>query len=343
MTLPRRVLFLSKASDDASTRYRARQFFPQFAAADWQAEHAVMPNSVATWLAIRPTVERSDVVVVLRKLLPEPVCWLLRRWSRRLIFDFDDAVFCRDTGEASRRRMRRFRAIVRRADAVWCGNDYLTEIAQRNRDGGFIPGQVSTIPTALDPHRYRPAVHASDDVVLAWIGSSSTRRYIEALFPTLSQLAKRHSNIRLRVISDFSVRAGSIPVESVRWTSESEAGDLAECDIGLAPLPHNSWTQGKCGCKVLQYMASGLPVVSSRIPAQQRLLGDDCGLIADTDATWGDALSSLIESAELRRQMGLAAVERVAANYSIEAVFPQMLSTLEFLTHRRESAQTRAA
>lgn len=337
MTPQQRVLFLSKASDDASTRYRALQFFPQFAAAGWLAEHAVVPNSLAGWIALRATVERADVVVVLRKLLPDPMCWLLRKLSRRLVFDLDDAVFCRDTGEASSGRMRRFRAITRRADAVWCGNDYLADMVRQSRDERTLD-QVTVIPTAIDPHQYRASNLQAGNVALVWIGSSSTRRYVESLLPALNQLAGEHTNIRLRVIADFSIESNGIPIECVPWTSHTEADELARCHIGLAPLNDDAWTRGKCGCKILQYMASGLPVVSSDMPAHRRLLGDDCGLFADTDAKWGAALSSLIESRELRERMGRAAVKRVSEQCSIEAVFPRMLRTLESLAYVRRSA-----
>ena len=50
------------------------------------------------------------------------------------------------------------------------------------------------------------------------------------------------------------------------------------------------------------------------------------------------ALSSLIESRELRERMGRAAVNRVSEQFSIEAVFPRMLGTLESLAYRRKSA-----
>jgi glycosyltransferase involved in cell wall biosynthesis len=337
MTPQRRVLFLSKASDDASTRYRALQFIPQFAAAGWLAEHAVMPNTLAGWIALRATIERSDVVVVLRKLLPDPMCWLLRKLSRRLVFDFDDAVFCRDTGEASPGRMRRFRAITRRADAVWCGNDYLADTVRQGRDDRSAD-PVTVIPTAIDPRRYRASNLRAGDVALVWIGSSSTRRYVESLLPMLDQLAGEHENIRLRVIADFSIESNRIPIECVPWTSHTEADELAHCHIGLAPLNDDAWTRGKCGCKVLQYMASGLPVVSSDMQAHRRLLGDDCGLFAVTATKWMTALSSLIESRELRERMGRAAVNRVSEQFSIEAVFPRMLGTLESLAYRRKSA-----
>ena len=114
----------------------------------------------------------------------------------------------------------------------------------------------------------------------------------------LDQLAGEHENIRLRVIADFSIESNRIPIECVPWTSHTEADELAHCHIGLAPLNDDAWTRGKCGCKVLQYMASGLPVVSSDMQAHRRLLGDDCGLFAVTATKWMTALSSLIESTE---------------------------------------------
>ena len=59
----------------------------------------------------------------------------MRQAARRLVFDFDDAVFLRDSyspkGLHSSRRRRRFAAMARAADAVVAGNDFLASEAAR--------------------------------------------------------------------------------------------------------------------------------------------------------------------------------------------------------------------
>jgi hypothetical protein len=102
----RRILFISKGDDSASTRYRALQFFPLLRQAGYAADHATVAGSPATYLGALRRATAADIVVVLRKTFPGPLLWLLRRVSRRLVFDFDDAIFCNSDGTPSATRMR---------------------------------------------------------------------------------------------------------------------------------------------------------------------------------------------------------------------------------------------
>lgn len=329
MTAPRQIVFLSKGANDASTRYRATQFTPLWNAAGFSVEHLEVPRTAGDWFAARSRLAQADAVVVLRRLFPDPLCWLLRRFCRRLIFDFDDAVFCRDTGAPSAGRQRRFRSIINRADLVWAGNDYLAQ--QAAQSGGRRSTSIVAVPTAVDPSRYEPGCHSEDGTVLVWIGSSSTRKYLEAVLPALDDLAERLPTLRLKVIADFDLPSRRIPIDCVRWSAETEAAELASSHIGLAPLPDDSWTRGKCGCKVLQYMASSLPVVSSDMPVHRGLLGDHCGLFAAPLSEWTTAIETLVKSPDVRSALGHNARQRVIEELSLDVVFEKMLSSLEAL------------
>lgn len=337
MNHDRRILFLSKGADDASTRYRALQYVPLLQAAGWSAEHARVSRSAGDWLSLCRSAERADVVVVLRKLLPAPLCWLLRRCARRLVFDFDDAIFCRDTGEPAPGRMRRFCSLVRCADAVWAGNDYLAAAARDVRRNAAA-GAVTMLPTAIDTQRYVAPRYDAGDPTLVWIGSRATRKYLEPMLPVLDELAAQKSQVRLKVIADFTPRSRRISVDTVPWSADTEATELARCHVGLAPLTDDSWTRGKCGCKVLQYMASGLPVVSSDMPAHRHLLGQNSALFAQADTEWTAAIASLLASSERRAEMGIAGRQRANQAFSTDVVSLIMLTSLDELTSSRRQA-----
>jgi hypothetical protein len=168
------------------------------------------------------------VVIVQRKLLSGAELALLRRRSRRLVFDFDDAVFARDSydqrGPISGRRMRRFARTVAAADLVIAGNEFL---AARAVMGGADPGRVETIPTCIEPNRYQPRTPTPGGALtLAWIGSSSTVRGLEQRGDLWARLAEHFPNVRLRLICDRFPNLG-LPVEAVEWSESAEAESLA--------------------------------------------------------------------------------------------------------------------
>ena len=319
------ILVLSKGEDSASTRYRALQFFDRLKVAGHQARHMCLSGGPANTFRALKAAGKADLVLVLRKTLPWPVLWLLRRAARRLVFDFDDAIFCNTDGTPSPTRMSRFSAMVRCCNHVTAGNGFLAETAAR-----FNPA-VSVIPTCVDVSRYHVGTEQpGDHFDLVWIGSRSTRKYLEAVIPALRTASQQIPNLRLKIIADFDLDAPGFPTLPVTWQADSEAAELASSHVGIAPMRDDDWSRGKCALKVLQYMAAGLPVVSSPTGVNaEAVIPGETGFLAGNDREWLEALLALVGNAERRRQMGLAGRQRVVGLYSSDVVFAGLLAVLE--------------
>ena len=331
------ILVLSKGEDSPSTRYRALQFFDRLTGAGHRPCCQVLSGGAGNVLRALRAARRADLVLVQRKTLPKPLLWMLRRLARRLIFDFDDAIFCRPNGGSSATRMRRFAAMVRCCDHVTAGNGYLAQAAAR-----FNP-DVTVIPTGVDVDRYRVDVTPPSDYFdVVWIGSSSTRKYIEAALPALRQAARRIPSLRLKIVADFDLTDSGLPTLAVPWRSDSEALDLVSAQVGIAPMWDDDWSRGKCALKVLQYMAAGLPVVSSPAGVNAEVvIPGVTGFLAGDDAAWADALHQLAGSAELRQKMGEAGRQRVAALYSKDFAFGKLMAVLEAVADGRKQGHRR--
>lgn len=319
------ILVLSKGEDSPSTRYRALQFFDRLRAAGHRPHHLSLSGGAGNVLRALRAARRADLVLVLRKTLPGPLLWLLRRAARRLVFDLDDAIFCKPDGSPSTTRMSRFAAMAASCDHVTAGNAFLAEVAARFNQA------VTVIPTCLDVDSYRagdegPREHF--DVV--WIGSSSTRKYLEAAIPALREAARLIPGFRLKIIADFDLPDAGFPTLPVRWRADSEAAELASAQVGIAPMSDDDWSRGKCALKVLQYMAAGLPVVSSPAGVNgEAVLAGETGFLAQTPQAWAEALQRLAADPELRRRQGLAGRQRAAERYSVAVVFARLLDVLE--------------
>lgn len=326
------ILVLSKGEDSPSTRYRALQFFDRLREAGHVPQHLSLSGGAGNVLRALRAARRADLVLVLRKTLPRPLLWLLRKASRRLVFDFDDAIFCKPDGSPSSTRMSRFAAMVRCCDHVTAGNTFLAEMA-----GRFNPA-VTVIPTCVDVDRYLPGDDTpSQHFDVVWIGSSSTRKYLEAAIPALREAALRIPALRLKIIADFDLDAPGLPTVPVPWQAATEAAELASAHVGIAPIHDDDWSRGKCALKVLQYMAAGLPVVSSPVGVNgEAVLEGQTGYLVGDDDEWVGALENLASDPERGRRMGRAGCQRVAALYSSAVVGARLLSVLEAVAGGRE-------
>jgi glycosyltransferase involved in cell wall biosynthesis len=302
-------------------RYRLAAYRSHFESAGHTLALRSLPPQSWRRLRLLNGLEGTDAVILQRKLLGSCGLSLLRRAAPLLIFDFDDAVFLRDSyaarGCQSLRRIQAFAALMETADLVVAGNAYLAEQATR----WTAPSRVQVIPTCIDPARYPLAGHQSTGAAeLVWIGSSSTLRGIEQIAPLLEQVGRRCPGVHLKLICDRFIQLRNLPIVPCRWSAEEEAEALAGADIGISWIPDDSWSRGKCGLKILQYMAAGLPVVANPVGVQAELITHgQTGFLASTTSEWEEAIGRLAADPELRRRLGLAGRQRVEQDFSVSA------------------------
>jgi glycosyltransferase involved in cell wall biosynthesis len=207
---------------------------------------------------------------------------------------------------------------------VTAGNEYL---AQRARDAGA--RRVEIIPTVIDLERYTPKTDYDTQVpTIVWIGSPSTVRYLSTIAQPLAELATRRK-FRLRIIGGQIALPG-VDVEYVPWTESGEVASIAACDIGIMPLDDSPWERGKCGYKLIQYMACGLSVVASPIGVNTKIVQEERnGYLANDAASWIERLDALLANPALREGMGRAGRRLVEERYCIQVVAPQLAEYLK--------------
>lgn len=323
--LGKRILFVSKGEKASSTRYRALQFFPSFTKHGYLPSHVTASGGLTALLDTLRQANRADIVVVLRKTFPLPLLWLLRRVSRRLIFDLDDAIFCNPDGSFSPTRMKRFAAITRASDRIFAGNRFLAE------KSAMFNTATSVIPTCLEVEKYHVVADKPEDHIdLVWIGSTSTRKYLVDALPALDLAAQRVPNLRLKIIADFDLPQAAIPTLAVPWNAATEATELASSHIGIAPMRDDDWSRGKCALKVLQYMAAGLPVISSNTGVNaEAVTPGETGYLVSTPEEWVQTIVALASDENLRLAMGARGRKQVKQDYDLAAVFARIGAVLE--------------
>jgi glycosyltransferase involved in cell wall biosynthesis len=206
------------------------------------------------------------------------------------------------------------------------GNDYLCEEARACHRPTVM------IPTPLDMTRYTLKAaknHTPGDVVLGWIGSRGTLKYLKQIAPALEVLGERFPGLTLKIVADDFFDLAHLPVIKKCWSVADEIADLHSFDIGLMPLTDDVWTRGKCGFKLLQCMAVGLPVVCSPVGANRQIVADGVeGYWASNHAEWVEKIAVLINDAALAQAMGRRGRAKVQQIYSLQANAPLLIQAL---------------
>ncbi len=339
------VLFLISGYSIPSSRFRVLAFVPYlrrlgircsvraavppkydyYPAIGWRASQRL--RRLVWWLHwLEARWKRFDTVVIQRELFDDDT-WSMearfRRVAPRLVLDVDDAVFLRHP--------RKFEQLARLCDRVIVGNQYLAEYV------GRLNPDVVVIPTCVDLKRYpskpRPA-RPDQTVVLGWIGTTGNLAYLSVVAPALRRLARRYQ-FRLHLVAGSSAPLSRLDLSGVtvsftRWSAENEVRCLSSFDIGLMPLfAQSEWDRYKCGLKLLQYMAVGIPGVATPVGVNADIVrhGEN-GFLARTDEEWEAVLSELLERPELRQRVGQEARRTVERHYSLEANLPKLVDAL---------------
>jgi glycosyltransferase involved in cell wall biosynthesis len=333
-----RVLALVRGLEHVCCRYRLAAYGPYLQRAGHRLE--LRPWSGGWWSrkSLRRECGPVDVLLLQRKLLPPAHLDFLRELAPFVVFDFDDAVFNRDSysrlGQPCAWRAERFAHTVRAVSTVVAGNRFLFDHAALWTN----PDRIRLIPTCLNPERYPLAEHRAGPrrAELVWIGSSSTLRGLGRTMPLLEQLGHALPGLSLKIICDRFLKPRQLPVVRCPWSEARETTELAHADIGISWLPDDVWSRGKCGLKVLQYMAAGLPVVANPVGVQHDLVRHgETGFLARTDDEWIEAVTRLANDPDLRRHMGRAGRAAVEAHFHVSASATGWIALLERLAQDR--------
>jgi glycosyltransferase involved in cell wall biosynthesis len=346
-----RILALTRyGALGSSSRLRMLQYFPALSAANATVQvQALFDDETLSlryarghygWLTIIQCF--SQRIAALRKRGQFDLLWIEKEalpwwplWFEKAmlsntpyVLDFDDAVFHHYDRHriAVIRRLygKRIDGLMANAALVVCGNEYL---AQRAQQAGA--KWVEQLPTVIDLERYRSTEIRNGPVPrIVWIGSPSTVKYLDQLREPLQALAKKAPFV-LRVIGG-RFQLDGVQTECLPWTEATEVDDISRGDIGVMPLLNTPWELGKCGYKLIQYMACGLPVVASPVGVNSAIVEHGRnGFLASDAAAWLESLNQLLNSPALRHQLGQAGRVKVAQQYCLQVTAPRLVHWLQ--------------
>ena len=266
--------------------------------------------------------------------LPAAVEWILSLTRIPYVVDYDDAVFHRyDLHRSWVTRTllsRKIDRVMKLASLVVVGNDYLAERARRAG-----ARRVEYLPTAVDLARYPLLTPRTKTVfTIGWIGSPTTSPYLQLVHPALAEVCKQR-RAKLVLIGSPRAELNGVHTEFREWSAENEAVDIQDFDVGIMPLPDTPWARGKCGYKIIQYMASARPPVASPVGVNQQLVTDRVnGLLATSTADWVESLMFLCDNPNERERMGQVGRALVEERYCLEITGSRLTCLLKEAARR---------
>ncbi len=292
-------------------------------------------------------VRSYDLIFVQREAMifgPGVFEWLFQKIGNLpMVLDLDDATYIPYTSPSYGRLGSFFKFfgktdnLIRRADAVICGNRFIAEHVDA------LGTRSVVIPTVVDTDKFRPRDATPESVIptLGWIGTHSTFPFLESIFPVLERLAEKYRFV-LKVVGagnrDITVKG--VEVINLDWELDREIEDFRSLDIGLYPITlsdsaNREWLLGKSGFKAIQYMAVGVPFVMSPVG-----VGGDLGekgsthFEADTNEDWFERLDMLLGSAETRSRMGTCGRQFALQHYTVGQQVEKLVSVFTELNRK---------
>lgn len=352
------VLLLSKYGRlGASSRLRSYQFLPYLRSEGLHVTVAPLLTDAylenlysgrrITWSSIVKSYgsrlrwlfagRRFDLVWVEKECLPYcPTLFedLLRPRRVPYAVDYDDAQFhvYDQHGRSVVRAVlgKKIDSVMRNAALVTAGNRYL-------RDHAVHAGatQVELLPTVVDVDRYaRRDSGVGTPFVIGWMGTPKTVPLLDGIVGSLTEVARLRS-VRIVTTGAPGRRLAGVPVETHAWSEATEASEIGSWDVGLMPLLDVPFQRGKCGYKLIQYMACALPVVASPVGVNSEIVEHGLnGFLATSPEDWVTSLITLIDDHQLAHEMGVRGRAKIEREFSLTYAAPQLAGWLKEAAER---------
>lgn len=363
------ILFITRyPREAASERYRIYQFLPYLEGAGFactvrpfatpglfraiQSDRLMAQLLRTPYCCVRRALDLSSVsqfsaVVIEREAFPffaPMVEKMVLRRQPKVIFDFDDAIHIghKNTKGAKYPGIYKLKygagvnQVLRQCAHVIAGNRTLAQHALQ------FNSQVSIIPTVVDVDQfsYRAPRAENHLITVGWVGSRSTSLYLREIEGALRRLSEAHlGKIRFRLYGDPKCKLNLPNFESLPFSLASEVEDLRTIDIGIMPVPDDDWTRGKCSFKAVQYMALGIPTVTSPVGMATELVQHNVnGCWARTPEEWYEALNLLVTDAQLRKRFAEQGRRTVEARYSLQVWGSRFVTLLQHIVENKVPA-----
>ena len=218
-------------------------------------------------------------------------------------------------------------------------------VAERHAPYGFSSEDFLICPNGIDPARFAKSAKRARDreadspFTIGFLGTLKPWHGLPVLLDAFVRLARRRPEYRLLIVGDgplrkeIEQRLASEGLDTrAELTGAVDPADvpfwLAKMDVGTAPYADGHYFSP---LKVVEYMATGLPVVASRAGQIEELVssGAEGWLVEPGSAVaLSDCLERLRREPQQARQMGRRARSRVLTHHTWDEILDRVLRSV---------------
>lgn len=297
--------------------------------------------------------DQYDIIIV-NRVLSQPRDYIreAKEAGVKIILDLDDWIdlpewHSGNNGHYNDQIKQRIESHISVADHIWCASEHLMHTIYDNYPVHH--PRISYVPNAIDfsQKQFESNKQKSERYTIGWIGGTNHHRDIEKLAVPLERLQKNQANYDLLLgganSSDMSTAAywnyiryvmtskGQLKQSRFKTIEALDCYNYAfmynYCDLMLAPLCNDVYSQCKSSLKVLEAGAFSLPIICSNVAPYKEFIRQ--GLVYTCTDNWDRRIRELIKHPQKGVQMGARLHEYIREYYTIEKVNQTRLETIQ--------------
>ena len=255
-------------------------------------------------------------------------------YSKKTIFDMEDNVLVTTNNPINKmsnlfKNNKKIIYLLNNVDHIITS----TPVLKKKVEEINLKKNVTYICASIEIDRYIKNKKDDNLIRIGWTGTFSSISFLKLIEDVIIKISKIRQ-IEFVIICNSYYKIPEVKNKFIYWNKKNEINDLSDIDIGVYPLSlNNDWVIGKSGLKCLQYMAMGIPSVSTNVGNIKNIVEDGVdGYLVKNKDEWYEKLIQLIDNSKIRKKMGSMARKKVETEYSVKVLNKKYLKIFDILT-----------